>query len=79
LAETTHSGHAYEIAKELSVDDYDVLVTVSGDGLVHEVMNGFANHSNPQKAFNIPIAPIPCGSGNGLSLNLLGERVRVTW
>ncbi|KAF8350667.1 ATP-NAD kinase-like domain-containing protein [Amanita rubescens] len=74
LIYTTHSGHAYEIAKELSVDDYDALVTVSGDGLVHEVMNGFANHPNPQKAFNIPIAPIPCGSGNGLSLNLLGER-----
>ncbi|KAF5381091.1 hypothetical protein D9615_003996 [Tricholomella constricta] len=68
---TTHNGHAYDIAKDLSLD-YDVVVTVSGDGLIHEVMNGFANHENPRKAFSIPIAPIPTGSGNGLALNLLG-------
>ncbi|KAG6907358.1 hypothetical protein DXG01_009242 [Tephrocybe rancida] len=35
-------------------------------------MNGFAHHEDPKKAFSIPIAPIPTGSGNGLSLNLLG-------
>ncbi|KAK2466881.1 hypothetical protein APHAL10511_001139 [Amanita phalloides] len=74
VTRTTHSGHAYEIAKELPVESYDVLVTVSGDGLIHEVMNGFANHSEPRKALSLPIAPVPCGSGNGLSLNLLGER-----
>lgn len=74
VTKTAYSGHAYEIAKEFRVDDYDVLVTVSGDGLIHEVMNGFADHRHPGKAFCLPIAPIPSGSGNGLSLNLLGPR-----
>ncbi|KAF8636568.1 hypothetical protein AX17_003379 [Amanita inopinata Kibby_2008] len=74
VTRTTHNGHAYQLAKEIQADDYDVLVTVSGDGLVHEIMNGFANHSHPRKAFSLPIAPIPTGSGNGLSLNLLGQR-----
>ncbi|SJL00596.1 uncharacterized protein ARMOST_03909 [Armillaria ostoyae] len=68
---TTHSNHAYEIAKVLPLE-YDAIVTVSGDGLIHEVMNGFAHHEYPMKAFSIPIAPIPTGSGNGLSLNILG-------
>ncbi|KAK0239940.1 ATP-NAD kinase-like domain-containing protein [Armillaria nabsnona] len=68
---TTHSNHAYEIAKVLPLE-YDAIVTVSGDGLIHEVMNGFAHHKYPMKAFSIPIAPIPTGSGNGLSLNILG-------
>ncbi|KAG7452429.1 uncharacterized protein BT62DRAFT_924983 [Guyanagaster necrorhizus] len=68
---TTHSNHAYEIAKVLPLE-CDAIVTVSGDGLIHEVMNGFAHHAYPMKAFSIPIAPIPTGSGNGLSLNLLG-------
>ncbi|KAL0946846.1 hypothetical protein HGRIS_013014 [Hohenbuehelia grisea] len=68
---TTHGGHAYDIAKELPLE-YDAVVTVSGDGLVHEVINGFAHHAKPLLAFKTPIAPIPTGSGNGLALNLLG-------
>lgn len=68
---TTRPHHATEIARELSLD-YDALVIVSGDGLIHEVFNGFHQHPQSDKAFAIPIAPIPAGSGNGLSLNLLG-------
>lgn len=72
--DTTHGNHAYEIAKVLPLE-YDAIVTVSGDGLIHEVMNGFAHHEYPMKAFSVPIAPIPTGSGNGLSLNILGLAV----
>jgi len=68
---TTHNKHATEIAKALSLE-YDVLVTLGGDGIIHEVMNGFALHTQSAQAFDIPIAPIPTGSGNGTSLNLLG-------
>ncbi|KAJ6547589.1 ATP-NAD kinase-like domain-containing protein [Mycena capillaripes] len=68
---TTRGGHAYEIAKAVSLD-YDAMVIVSGDGLVHEVLNGFAHHEQPINAFRIPLAPIPTGTGNGLSLNILG-------
>ncbi|KAG6845322.1 hypothetical protein H0H87_010779 [Tephrocybe sp. NHM501043] len=42
-------------------------------------MNGFAHHEDPKKAFSIPIAPIPTGSGNGLSLNLLGREQRSSY
>lgn len=74
--ETTHNGHAHDIAKDLATN-YDAVVTVSGDGLVHEVLNGFAEHADPLKAFTIPVVPIPTGSGNGLSLNLLGAQVGI--
>ncbi|TFK55042.1 hypothetical protein OE88DRAFT_1623656 [Heliocybe sulcata] len=69
---TTHSKHAFDIAKDLSLSDYDAVVVVSGDGLVHEILNGFAEHTHPLKALNIPLSPVPTGSGNGLSCNLLG-------
>ena len=73
-ADTTHKLHAYEIARDLDLSrNYDAVVTVSGDGLIHEVLNGFAHHKNPGEALAIPIAPIPTGSGNGLALNLLGR------
>jgi sphingosine kinase len=69
--DTTHNGHAIEIAREMNLG-YDALVIVSGDGLIHEVLNGINQHEHRDKAFCIPIAPIPTGSGNGMSLNLLG-------
>ncbi|KAJ4000735.1 ATP-NAD kinase-like domain-containing protein [Lentinula boryana] len=72
LVHTTKTGDAYEIAKSLPLPEFDALITVSGDGLIHEVLNGFANHAYPRKALQMPVAPIPTGSGNGLSLNLLG-------
>ena len=43
--------------------------------MIHEVLNGLAHHADPIKAFAIPVAPIPTGSGNGLSINLLGIEV----
>ncbi|KAJ7709860.1 ATP-NAD kinase-like domain-containing protein [Mycena rosella] len=68
---TTRGGHAYDIAKTIKFE-YDAIVVVSGDGLVHEILNGFAHHEQPINAFRIPLAPVPTGTGNGLSLNLLG-------
>jgi len=76
VTHTTHKGHAYEITKSLPLD-CDAVTTVSGDGLIHEVLNGFAHHADPARAFSIPVAPIPTGSGNGLSLNLLGIEVAI--
>lgn len=73
--DTTRAGHAYEIAKTMSLD-CDAMVIVSGDGLIHEVLNGFAHHDQPINAFKIPLAPVPTGTGNGLSLNILGIDVR---
>ncbi|PPQ83353.1 hypothetical protein CVT25_003992 [Psilocybe cyanescens] len=68
---TTHRGQARDVARKLSLE-FDAVITVSGDGLIHEILNGFSEHANPRGAFTIPVAPIPTGSGNGLSLNLLG-------
>jgi sphingosine kinase len=55
--------------------DYDCIVTLSGDGLIHEVLNGLAARPDAEKALNIPIAPIPTGSANGMCVNLLGIEV----
>ena len=71
---TTHRQHATEIAKEM-VLDYDAIVTISGDGLAHEIFNGFAQHENPRAAFAIPLVPVPTGSGNGCCISLLGLKV----
>lgn len=55
--------------------DYDAVVLLSGDGLVHEVFNAFADRNDAMDAFAIPVVPIPTGSANGFSLCLLGLKV----
>jgi sphingosine kinase len=50
---TERAMHAYDIAKELDPDDYDGVVTVSGDGLIHEVVNGL--HSRLDWESNLKI------------------------
>ena len=69
--ETKYHGHATEIARELDVNDYDIIVCCSGDGIPHEVINGF--YLRPDKGlltFNkIAVTQLPCGSGNALSLS----------
>ena len=74
LTVTTHRKHATEIAKKISLD-YDAIVILSGDGLAHEIFNGFAEHENPRAAFAISLAPVPTGSGNGCCISLLGLKV----
>ncbi|CCM02385.1 uncharacterized protein FIBRA_04481 [Fibroporia radiculosa] len=74
LTLTTHHGHAYELMKTLDLGQYDAIVVVSGDGLVHEIINGFAEHARPEEAFRLPITPVAGGSGNALALNILGPK-----
>ncbi|KAJ8455326.1 hypothetical protein ONZ51_g12506 [Trametes cubensis] len=77
LTFTSRRQEAQDIAAELPLDRYDAVVVMSGDGLIHEVFNGYAAHAQPAKAFSIPVAPIPSGSGNALAINLLGIDVRI--
>nr|VWO98681.1 Efflux pump FUB11 (Fusaric acid biosynthesis protein 11) [Ganoderma boninense] len=70
---TERGGHAQDIAQTLPLDQYDAIVVLSGDGIVYELLNGFAAHTDPSRAFRMPVAPVPMGSGNGSSLNLLGK------
>lgn len=67
---TNYQGHAIALTKELLAttlkpwseqnpsDSFPLLVVVGGDGTLHEVVNALSNH------LTIPIAYIPCGSGN---------------
>lgn len=71
--ETEYSGHASDIARELDISQYDVVACCSGDGVPHEVINGFYQRPDREQAFEkIAITQLPCGSGNALSLSSYG-------
>ena len=73
--ETTYYQHAIDIAKELDVNEYDIVACCSGDGIPHEVINGF--FQRPDKgasAFNnVCVTQLPCGTGNALALSTYGS------
>ncbi|PLW17573.1 hypothetical protein PCANC_03509 [Puccinia coronata f. sp. avenae] len=73
---TTHSGHAGELGEKLDLDSVDVLSCVSGDGLVHEVLNGLGRRKSDFAVAmeKLALTSIPCGSGNALSTNHLGPK-----
>lgn len=73
--DTEHQGHAIQIAKELDIHAYDAVVTVSGDGVIHEVMNGFLQRPDAREAMkSVSLGIIPGGTGNALIISLLGEK-----
>lgn len=62
VARTEHRGHAIELGAKARAEQYDVVVTLGGDGLVNEVINGLMA-DGPQEG-SPKIAAIPGGSAN---------------
>ncbi|MGB8648322.1 MAG: diacylglycerol kinase family protein [Anaerolineae bacterium] len=62
LAETHKSLHAVQLGWEASDQGYERVVSVGGDGLAHEVLNGLLRASN--EGVTIPLGIIPVGNGN---------------
>ncbi len=58
------------LAAGLDLDEYVCISTISGDGLVHEVINGLMKHAHWAKAIKIPLGLIPGCTGNGLAVTL---------
>ncbi|KAI9829702.1 MAG: sphinganine kinase lcb4 [Phylliscum demangeonii] len=73
VEQTTHQGHAIELAQTLDLDAYDVVACCSGDGLPHEVFNGLGRRKDAIRALRkIAVVQLPCGSGNAMCWNLNG-------
>lgn len=69
---TQTSGEATRLAQSLSMEEYDTLVLVSGDGLPHEVLQGLANRGDESARAlkHFALCQLPGGSGNAMSLAL---------
>jgi diacylglycerol kinase family enzyme len=65
VAETTHRGHARELAAQAATEGVDVVVTLGGDGTVNEAANGLL--SAGPRAHVPTLAVVPGGSTNVFS------------
>lgn len=78
VIETTHRFHALELARDTPYiyDKYDGIVCCSGDGIPHEVLNGFrarADGMGETCLRQLPICQLPCGSGNSMAVSVNGN------
>ncbi|HTH15087.1 MAG TPA: diacylglycerol kinase family protein [Magnetospirillum sp.] len=63
--QTTRRGDAEEFARDVSPDEFDVVVAAGGDGTINEVVNGLvAREQRPR------LAVIPLGTANVLALEI---------
>lgn len=70
---TTFSGEAVDLAANMDIDQFDIVVPCSGDGLPHEVFNGLGKRPDARRALQkVAVAHVPCGSGNALACNVFG-------
>ncbi|CAK9290179.1 unnamed protein product [Gordionus sp. m RMFG-2023] len=67
---TEKSNHARELVQNLNINEWHGIITISGDGLIHEVINGLMARNDWEEAIKIPIGVIPAGTGNALHTSL---------
>lgn len=73
IHQTTFSGEAVGLVENMDIDQFDIVVPCSGDGLPHEVFNGLGRRPDAKRALQkIAVAHVPCGSGNALACNVFG-------
>ncbi|XP_060906367.1 sphingosine kinase 2 [Labrus mixtus] len=67
LIQTERQNHARELIREIPLQEWDGIIIVSGDGLLHEVINGLMERADWEQAIKTPVGILPCGSGNALA------------
>ncbi len=65
--ETTHAGHAMEMARSLDLADVTGICAIGGDGTLHEILNGMMQREDGKR---VPLGLVPGGSGNSLMHDL---------
>lgn len=69
-----YPGHVREVVYNERLSDWRGVITVSGDGMIHEVLNGLFDRPDWREALSrLPLGLIPGGSGNGLARSILNE------
>ncbi|KAJ2545671.1 hypothetical protein GGF49_000180 [Coemansia sp. RSA 1853] len=67
---TESQGYAGDFVKTEDLSQYTSIVSVSGDGLLHEVLNGLLARPDWPSLRNITLGVVPTGTGNGLAKTL---------
>lgn len=71
LQVTKRADYARDYVRDQNVYAWRGLVCVGGDGILYEVVNGIFERADWKQVLEeLPLAVVPCGSGNGLARTL---------
>jgi YegS/Rv2252/BmrU family lipid kinase len=68
LFTTQYHGHAFEMVKQVSIGEYDAIVTMGGDGTNYQVLNGLLKYHGDKQL--PPMGILPVGRGNSFARDL---------
>ncbi|KAJ3073977.1 Sphingosine kinase 2 [Podochytrium sp. JEL0797] len=68
--DTERMGHAQQFMQTVNISTYSAFIAVSGDGVLHELVNGMMSRRDWRAARAIPVGTIGAGSSNAMNLNL---------
>lgn len=67
LEVTEHAGHGTELVRGASVERFDAIAAIGGDGTLFETLNGLMLHAPNRRP---PLGLIPLGTGNAFSRDI---------
>ncbi|XP_060759904.1 sphingosine kinase 1-like [Neoarius graeffei] len=70
LITTEHQNHARELVRNADLSQWSAIIILSGDGLLHEVINGLMEREDWNEAIRTPLGILPGGSGNALAASV---------
>ena len=71
IIHTSYFKNAYEITLKKPLNEYDGIITCSGDGILHEVINAIFHRKDCDILINkLSFSSLPAGSGNAFSKNI---------
>ena len=71
---TERADHAKTYMQTVTVSDYDAILSIGGDGLFYEILQGITLRSDKDWVLkSIALVAIPGGTGNGLAKSVLFE------
>ena len=71
---TEHCGHATEIGRNYDTSKFDGICALSGDGTLHEIINGISQRTDGTKIDDVPIGILNGGTANCLVAAILERR-----
>eukprot|EP00494_Astrolonche_serrata_P032248 UN32517 len=78
---TERANHGVDMGKNFDMESFDFIFIISGDGVLHELFQGWAVKYDTKEQYNkflqkVKIGQVPAGTGNSLACSVAMEEFK---